>query len=200
MRKLLLLALALAGLVFGAGAVLAQADLEPDKRLRLPQPPGAVGLSVDEKTFIDHALAGASAIIDAGRLASQHAKNDAIRSLATEVASDQQKLRDDLTRLSESKGYKPENATAPAELAPLTQLAGKTGSDDFDRAYLTAQNQASHWLLGAYQTEMAHTQDTQLRTFAADRELLMRKHLDAIQKVASAMGMQLERTKNAPQY
>jgi putative membrane protein len=199
MRKLLLL-LAMPTLLLSAEAAFAQANLEPPSRLRLPQPPGTSGLSEDERRFIDHALAAASAMVDAGRLASQQAKNDGVRTLAGEIASDQQKLKDDLTRLAESKGYKQGNAAAPAELAPLAQLAGKTGGGDFDRAYLTAQNQASRWLLGEYQTEMAHTQDLQLRTFAAERELLMRKHLDAIQKAAGAMGMQLEAPKTAPQY
>jgi putative membrane protein len=198
MRKLLL-ALVASDLLFCVDGALAQANLQPDTTLRLPSPPGA-GLTPDNKAFIDHALGAASAMIDAGRLASQQAESDAIRALAGELTADQQKIKDDLTRVADSKGYKSGDPAAPAELAPLAQLGGKTGSGDFDRAYLTAQNQASRWLLGEYQTEMAHTQDLQLRTFAAERELLMRKHLDAIQKAAGSMGMQLEAPKTAPQY
>ena len=102
-------------------------------------------------------------------------------------------------QLAQAKGYKPGNVAMPPVLAPLQQLAGKTGAD-FDRAYLTAQSEASRWQLGEYQTEMAQTQDLQLRTFAAERELLIRKHLDEIKKAADAMGMQLQAPKNPPQY
>lgn len=199
MRKLLLLALAIPPLLFCVDGALAQANLQPDTTLRLPPPPGA-GLSVDNKAFIDQALAAASATVDAGRLASRQAKNDAVRALAGEMTSDQQKLKDDLTGLAESKGYKPGTLASPAEVAPLTRLAGASGSADFDRAYLTAQSQATTWLTSVYQTEMAQTQDVQLRTFAAEQALMLRKHLDGIQRAAAAIGLQLEAPKSAPQY
>ncbi|MBV8398222.1 MAG: DUF4142 domain-containing protein [Acetobacteraceae bacterium] len=195
----LLFALALSGLLFAAEAAFAQANLQPDTRLRLPPVPGTSGLSEAERTFLDHAIAGASVMADAGQLASQHATNDAIRKLAGDIAIDQQKLEEQVVQLAQSKDYKPGDSTTPPELALLQQLAGKTGAD-FDRAYLTAQNQAGRWLLGEYQTEMAQTQDLQLRTFAAERELLLRKQVDAVQKAADAMGMTLEAPKNPPQY
>jgi putative membrane protein len=198
MRTKLLLLLAASALPLPTGRALAQANLMPDKTLRLPTPPGS-GLSVENKAFVDQALAGASATIEAGRLAAQKARNAAIRDLAQGIAADQQKLRDDLTKLSEAKGYAPQRlATPPAELAALTRLQDSSG--DFDRQYLTAQYQADRWLYAVYQTEMAQTQDQQLRNFTAERELMLRKHLEGIQKAANALGLRLEVPKSAPQY
>jgi predicted outer membrane protein len=199
MRKLLLLALAVPDLLFCVDGALAQANLQPDTTLRLPSPPGT-GLSADNKAFIDQALAAASATVEAGQLASRQAKNDAVRALAGDMASDQQKVKDSLTRLSESKGYKPGTPAAPAEVTPLARLSGASGSAEFDRTYLTAQNQATYWLTSVYQTEMAQTQDVQLRTFAAEQALMLRKHLDGMQKAAGAIGLKLEAPKSAPQY
>jgi predicted outer membrane protein len=196
MRTKLLLLLAVFALP--AGSALAQVNLMPDKTLRLPTPPGS-GLSVENKAFVDQALTAASVTIEAGRLAAQKAQTGAVRDLARDIAADQQKLQDDLTKLSETKGYAPQSlATPPAELAALTRLQG--GSGEFDRQYLTGQYQADRWLFAVYQTEMAQTQDQQLRNFAAERELMLRKHLEGIQKAADALGLRLEVPKSAPQY
>ena len=71
---------------------------------------------------------------------------------------------------------------------------------DLEVRDLTAQYQATSWLVAAYQTEMAATQDLELRTFSATHLLTLRRHLDAIQKAAAAVGLQLEAPRNPPQY
>lgn len=199
MKRPLLFAFAGAVALSWGQGVLGQANIAPDTTLRLPQPPGSP-LSPENRAFIDQALAGASASIAAGRLAAQKTGNGPVHSVAQEIAADQQKLKDDLTRLAVSKGYKQEPAASPPELSGLLHLSDAQAGADFDRRYLTAQYQASRWLLGTFQTEMAQTQDLQLRTFAAERELMLRKHLDAIQKAADSIGMTLVPPKSAPQY
>ena len=198
-RPLLLASVGVVVLSWGQ-PVFAQDNIAPDTRLRLPQPPGAP-LAPENRTFIDHALAGASASIAAGRLAAQKNANGPVHAVGEEIAADQQKLKDDLTQVAASKGYKPEPAApSPPELRDLLHLTDAQAGGDFNQRYLTAQYQASRWLLGAYQTEMAQTQDLELRTFAAERELMLRKHLDAIQKAAGSVGIALSPPKSAPQY
>jgi predicted outer membrane protein len=196
MRTKLFLLLASA-LALPAGGALGQENLKPETTLRLPPPPNAG--SPENKAFIDQALAAASATIEAGRLAAQKAKNGAVRDLAQGIAADQQKLQEDLTKLSQAKGYAPQKlATQQAELAALTRPQG--GEADFDRQYLTAQYQADRWQYAVYQTEMAHTQDLQLRDFSAERVLMIRKHLEGVQKAADPLSLRLEVPKSAPQY
>lgn len=198
--KLFVLLAAASALPLPAGRALAQANLMPNTTLRLPSPAGS-GLSVQNKAFVDQALAAASTSAEAGRLAAQKARSGAVRDLAREIATDQQMLNDDLTRLSASKGYEPQKLVAlPPELEALTRLQGSSGGTDFDRQYLIGQYQASRWLFAVYQTEMAQTQDVQLRTFAAARELMLRKHLEGIQRTADTVGLRLEAPKSAPQY
>ena len=199
MKSPLLLAFAGVVVLLSEQPGLAQANIAPDTRLGLPQPPGSP-LSPEDRTFIDGALAGAAAAIAAGRLAAQKTGKEPIRSVAEEIAADQQKLKDDLTRLAASKGYKQELVAPPSELSGILHLSDTQAGTDFDQRYLTAQYQTSRWLLGTYQTEMAQTQDLQLRTFAAERELMLRKHLDALQKAADSIGVALARLKSAPQY
>ncbi len=184
--------------LFPTAAALAQANIKPDSTLRLPTPPGSE-LSVENKAFIDQALAAAAVEAAAGRLVAQKARNDGIRSLGAEIAGDQQALRDELTRLSEAKGYKPQDIGTIPELAGLRQLS-QAADAEFDQRYLAAQHRASRWLFALYQTEMAATQDLQLRVFAAKRELLLRRHLESVQTAADAVGLRLDTPKTAPQY
>jgi predicted outer membrane protein len=183
--------------LLAANPVYAQSNITPDSSLRLPAPPGA-GLSVENRAFIDQAIGGATGVIEAGRLAGQKARSDTVRHLGSEIAADQQTIKDELTRLSEAKGYQP-SGNVPAELAGLQALA-TVGEADLDQHYLTAQYQASRWLFAAYQTEMAATQDLDLRTFTAAHALMLRKHLEKIEKAAGQAGLRLEAPRNAPQY
>ena len=196
-RLLLACAIALpVGLL--ARTALSQDNIRPDPSLRLPRPDGA-GLSPENRVFIDQAVGGATAMIETGRLAAQRAREDSVRRLGTEIAADQQALKDELARLARAKGYQPANRV-PNELASLGQVGAAAGEAEFDRRYLTAQYQASRWLMAAYQNEMAATQDLELRTFTATQELTLRKHLETIQKAADLLGLRLEAPRNPPQY
>ena len=90
MRKLLM-ALATSVLLFCAEGVRAQSNLVPGTRLRLP-PPG-LGLTPDNKAFIDQALVAASTRAGAGRIAAQQTKSRAVRAAAEAITADPQKLR-----------------------------------------------------------------------------------------------------------
>jgi len=185
-------------LLLGVAPAVAQDNITPDPSLRLPRPPGT-GLSPENKSFIEQAIGGANAAIAAGQLASRQADRDSVRRLGSEIAAEQQALRDALISLARDKNYQP-SGTVPPALAPLEQIATATSKGDFDRQYLATQHQATNWLVAAYQSEMAATQDVDLRTFAATHLLPLRRHLDAIQKVAGDVGLQLEAPRNPPQY
>jgi predicted outer membrane protein len=189
--------LPLAGLLL-AGPVLAQSNITPESSLRLPEPAGS-GLSVENQSFIDRALGAAATMTEAGRLAARSAHDESVRRLGGTIATDEQSAREQITQIANAKKYKPRQADSP-ELAPLEQLKSSGGDADFDRRYLTAQHQASRWLVSLYQTETASTQDLDLRTFAASHALMLRKHLDEIQNAAKTVGLRLEAPGSAPQY
>jgi putative membrane protein len=185
-------------LCLGSGSALSQDSLKPDSLLRLPQPPGSA-LSAADRMFIDQAAGGANAAIAAGRLAERQARDEAVRQLGGEIAADQQALKVELARLSHAKGYHA-NAAAPNELAALARISETANDAEFDKRYLTAQYQASRWLVAAYQNESAATQDLELRTFSTARALTMSNHVEAIEKAAKTVGLQLEAPRNPPQY
>lgn len=180
------------------GTALSQDNITPSPSLRLPRSDNT-GLSHENRLFVEQALGGANAAIEAGRFAALQAQAEAVRHLARQIAAEQQAIKDELSRLSRAKGYQP-TGNVPDELATLQRLPGTTGEAEIDQRYLNAQYHASRWLIAAYQNEMAATQDLDLRTFAGTRVLTLRQQLDAFQKVGNSVGLRLGAPSNPPQY
>lgn len=197
MRPLLAALAVLAALA--ATAVHAQSDIRPPTTARLPPLPGE-SLSVPNQAYIEEALAAAQAQIEAGRLAAERASSDRLRQFGTVLAQDYQGLAQALGQIAGAKGFRPPPTPVQDRLVTALQRLSGLSGPSFEQEFLSAEAQAHRRLIDLYQRQAAETQDLDLRTFAAERLLTIKRNLDQLQKLAAESGVRIETPENPPQY
>lgn len=195
----LLAAFAVLAVLAGTTGTHAQSDIRPPTTARLPPLPGE-GLSIPNQAYIEESLAAAQAQVEAGRLAAERASGDRLRQFGTALAQDYQGLAQALTRIAEAKGFRPSPTPIQDRLATALQHLSGLSGPSFEQEFLSAEAQAHRRLIELYQRQAAETQDLDLRTFAAERLLTIKRNLNQLQALAAEAGVRIETPENPPQY
>ncbi|HYD31102.1 MAG TPA: DUF4142 domain-containing protein [Azospirillaceae bacterium] len=186
---------------FLAAEGFAQDNIRPPSTAHLPPPVvGAEGPLAFNRMFVEQALTAGQTQMEAARIAAEKAENPQLRQLAGKITQDFQLLNQSLTQLAQGKQITPALSGGQAAAgSPVQRLDSLSGSS-FDQEYLRLASTGHLDLLRIYQTEAAETQDLELRTFSADRLLVIKQNFDQLRPLAQEAGIPLEYEGNPPQY
>jgi predicted outer membrane protein len=217
MKKIaVLILLSLAALT---GPAWSQANIRPDPHPRVPPQPGQP-LPLEDALFLKEAASASQGQTELGRLATEKAPDDALRSLAQSIAETHGRLATDLKRLTESRTLppvdqpqpertdafgaagavsNPDNAREGMTREAVQTLSGESGYA-FGKGYIEAQLRLHNRLVDLYQTQASHTPDRDLATFAITSLVAIQKDRDALRQMAGRFGIETTPEGQAVQY
>jgi hypothetical protein len=107
-----IIAITLLGLTVLSGPAWSQANLRPDPHPRVPPQPGQ-SLPLEDALFLKEAASASQGQAELGRLATEKAPDDALRSLAQRIAETHGRLAGDLKRLTDGRTLPPPISFSP---------------------------------------------------------------------------------------
>ncbi|HEY9003982.1 MAG TPA: DUF4142 domain-containing protein [Mucilaginibacter sp.] len=140
---------------------------------------------VDAKFAVD-AADGGMAEVELGKLAQQQATNSQIKEFGTMMVSDHSAANDKIKNIAKDKGITLPKILGDYQQKLENELRSKAGKD-FDRAYVTAMVKDHKETIKTFEVALKELRDTDLRTFANNTLPILKKHLNAIQKIDSEM-------------
>src|SRR5690242_17312238 len=169
-------ALVLLSLALFSGPAWSQANIRPDPTPRVPPQPGQ-SLPLEDALFLKEAASASQGQAELGRLAVEKAPDDALRSLARQIAETHTKLAGELKHLTDSRTLPPVDMAKPERTDALgaagavsnpenaregmAQEAARTLSAEsgeaFGKGYVGAQLRLHDRLVDLYQTEASNT-------------------------------------------
>jgi predicted outer membrane protein len=203
-----IIALALLGLTTLSAPAWSQANIRPDPDPRVPTQPGQQ-LPREDALFLRQAAAASQGQAELGRLATEKAPDDEVRTLAGRIAETHARLTGDLKRLTDGRTLppadqlqpertdafgaagavsNPENAREGMAQEAVQSLSGASG-EAFGKGYVEAQLRLHDRLVDLYQTEASHSPDRVLATFAITSLVGIQKDRDALRQMAAKLGI-----------
>ncbi len=180
-------------LAVGTGAAMAQNGTSPGDQAsgNMPGPSaGSSTASVQDKKFLTTATDGSLFEIKTSQLALQKSQSDDIKQYAQQMIDDHNKLMDQMKPVASEAGVTPQtDLMMPKHKALYSKLEGLNGAD-FDKAYIKAQiadHKESH---NAFQTEQQKGTLASEKSAAAQGQPIVDQHLQHIQQIAQAHGVQ----------
>ena len=146
----------------------------------------AAELSRHEKLFLRHVAEGGHAELEASKLVAAKAANPAVKEFAQAVASDQQNIAAELTRLASAKQVKLPDAPSKMQQASITRLAKLEGVR-FDKEYSREIGVLAHKdIVALFRQAQKSARDADVKAFASKTLPLLEQQLK--------MGQQLKMT------
>jgi putative membrane protein len=156
----------------------------------MPQPstmqPGAVNISSQDREFVKKAASAGMFEVEAANLALQKSQDDSVKSTAQHILSDHQSANDQLRRIADT-----DRLTLPMQMSPedqkkIDKLRAKSGKD-FDKTFLSTQDQAHKDAISLFQKEMSKGQDPALKSFAEQTLPTLRMHQQMVERTQHKM-------------
>jgi len=141
-----------------------------------------------DKTFLMNADESNSAEIAASQMALKKSKNPEVKAYAQQMITDHQKLRSDMSALTQQMGVmapQPLNETHKAEAKRLAALSGKS----FDMEYIKTMDQDHHKTLEMFNNEIATTSNSELKTVVTQGQSVIQQHTDMADQMAQKMNI-----------
>ena len=204
-----IIVLTLLGLAVLSGPAWSQTNLRPDPNPRVPPQPGQ-SLPLEDALFLKEAASASQGQAELGRLAAEKGPDDALRSLAQQIAETHVRLSADLKQLTDARTLppaeqlqpertdalgaagavsNPENVREGMAQEAVQSLSGQSG-DAFGKGYVEAQLRLHDRLVDLYQTQASHTPDRELSTFAITSLVAIQKDRDALRQMAGQFGVE----------
>jgi putative membrane protein len=145
------------------------------------------GSSAD-KMFVQHAMAGSTAEIKLGQLASEKASSQQVKQFGQMMVQDHTQLNDQMKPIAQQMGVSMTSNTLPPEHQQLqTKLEGLSG-DAFDKAYMKAMVKDHQKDLSEFKKESKNGQSPEVKNVAQQGSQVIQKHLQMAQQVAQQVG------------
>jgi putative membrane protein len=140
----------------------------------------------DDAKFAVAAANGGMAEVELGQLAQQKAANSKVKDFGAMMVTDHSKANDEMKALAKSKGI-----TLPVAIDSEAQkikddLSAKS-SADFDMAYVSNMIDDHKKDIKEFEDASQNCKDADLKAFAVKTLPVLKKHLDAIQKIHDSM-------------
>jgi putative membrane protein len=147
--------------------------------------------SADMK-FAKEAASGGMAEVELGKLATQKASNDKVKSFGQRMIDDHGKANDQLKSLASK-----DNITLPTEMdakdrATVDRLSKLSGTE-FDRAYMRDMVQDHQKDIAAFQKEASSGSNMDLKNWASSTVPTLQDHLRQAKEAESAVGSMTSR-------
>ncbi len=145
---------------------------------------GAQSLSDADREFIKKAAIGGAAEVELGTLATQRAARAAVKDFGAKMVKDHGAANAELATLAKSKGVDVPTALDAEHQAVRDRLMALQGPD-FDRAYMQEMVKDHTQDVAEFEKASQTANDTDLRTWAANKLPTLREHLALARDVNS---------------
>jgi putative membrane protein len=153
-------------------------------------------LTAGDRKFVQEALKGGHAEVELGKLASEKAANDAVKTFGKRMAEDHGKASDELKKLAQDKGV-----SAPTELdgkhKRLHDRLAKLSGAEFDRAYMDEMVKDHRKDVKDFQREAEKAKDADVKAFASKTLPTLKDHLKEAESVHAQVKGSTAKTEKA---
>jgi len=149
--------------------------------------PSQVGLSPQDRAFVEKAAISDQFEVQAGRLAAEKGQKDEIKTLGRNMAADHGKTTDALTALAKTKSVALPAGLDADHKRKLDELRGLSGAA-FDTAYVQGQLEAHRTAVALFDDQIKQGQDNDLKQFAQKTLPTLQQHLNHVQTLLPAVG------------
>jgi len=140
-------------------------------------------LTADD-TFATKAAEGGMAEVELGKLAQQHASNDAVKQFGTRMVDDHTKANDELKMIAAKKSITLPTALNSKDQATMDRLSKLNGAA-FDKAYMADMVRDHKEDISEFQREADHGSDPDFKAFASKTLPTLQDHLKMAQETDS---------------
>ena len=152
----------------------------------------ATGQSLRDKLFLREATMNGIAEMKLSELALKRAKDADVKQFARSVIADHAGIAAGLQSAAESQGVMLPTKLSLREQVIYEKLNTLSG-DDFDREYIRMLAEDHHKDLREYRSEMASTQDANLRSAVQNAITIIHHHITLADQIAHTKGVQMSR-------
>ena len=148
----------------------------------------ALADSSPDASFYKNAAEGGIAEVEAGQMAQDSGKSQQVKDFGAMMVKDHTAANEKLKALAASK-----DITLPTS-SSVSQMAGKAklkllSGDTFDKSYVKGQISAHRETIALFKKETRTGQDPAAKAFATATLPTLRSHLQAINTIATGMGI-----------
>jgi putative membrane protein len=141
-----------------------------------------------DSDFYKLAAEGGISEVELGTLAEDKATSQDVKDFAAMMVKDHGAADDKLKSLAASKGVDLPTSASIGEIATKAKLNVLSG-DTFDKSYIKSQLKAHHEAIALFRKEASTGQDPDAKAFASATLPTLKKHMQAIRRVAAAAGI-----------
>ncbi|HZY62686.1 MAG TPA: DUF4142 domain-containing protein [Edaphobacter sp.] len=145
---------------------------------------------IKDKMFLRKAAEGGLAEVQFGKLATQKAVSEDVKTFAQKMVDDHSEFSKGLEPVADSMGVKLPTHLSKEDQAEYEKLNGLSG-EEFDNEYLTVMVRDHHKDLRAFRLEAANAQDPALRNTIVKGEHMIHEHMVMADKLAKNKGLQI---------
>jgi len=139
-----------------------------------------------DKTFMMEAASGGMMEVEAGRLASQTASSERVKSFGNMMVQDHTNANNELKALSSQKNVMLPDSMMAKHRKHIDMLKTKTGKA-FDKAYMSMMVDDHNEDVSKFQTSATNGQDADVKAFASKTVPVLRMHLDSAKAINTAV-------------
>jgi putative membrane protein len=144
------------------------------------------GAVAGDQAFITEAMRGGMAEVELGKLASQKATNDKVKTFGQRMVTDHGKAGDELKSLAASKQITVPTSIDAKHQATIDKFARLSGAE-FDRAYVRDMVADHKKDVAAFDREAMSGKDSDVKAWAAKTLPTLREHLRMIEEIDKEM-------------
>jgi putative membrane protein len=151
-----------------------------------PGAPSKHDMNTSDRVFLLAAATSGSAGVKLGRLATETARNEAVKGFGRQMAEDHSKANERLNVIADKLGIAPPKDLDPEHKALRAQLEKLAGAE-FDFAYLNAQLADHQKTAQLFEYEIAAGQNEDLKRFAAMSLPVILGHLETVVEIRAKL-------------
>ena len=141
-----------------------------------------------DRIFVHRFTDGSFAEVHFGQLAVQKASSDDVKKLGQRMVDDHTTLDNDMKPVADELGVKAPTKLAKVDQEEFDKLSALSGSN-FDKEYLAYTLKSHRKDLHEFRTEIAQTNDSQIRDTIIEVQPMIAGHLYLVNKLALANGV-----------
>lgn len=140
---------------------------------------------MEDKAFVKDALQGGMAEVQLGQLAQQKGSSDDVKQFGAMMVTDHTKLGDAMKPVAQQLNVKVPDGPSKKDKQLMDKLQGMSGTD-FDNAYIAAMVKDHKKDSADFKSEVAQTQNPQLKQLASQGQQVIDQHLAKIEQIAQS--------------
>jgi putative membrane protein len=143
---------------------------------------------IRDKMFLRKATEGGIAEVELGKLAAEKGSADDVKSFGQKMVADHTDLNKQLATVADEMGFRLPKVMNSVDKGEYDKLKALSGSD-FDTEYILFMIKDHHADFREFRTEATSSTDANLREVVAKGAIMIREHMQMIEKIARDKGI-----------